>query len=241
MSPVPHLSLLEAAIAVLVVTVGSAVQAAVGIGLALLSVPVLALIDIHFVPGPMLMAGVIVALCTALRDREAIHGPDLTFALAGLAAGTLAGAAALKIMTGTTELRRLFGALVLLAIAISLLRPRVEPTRRALLLGGTASGVMGTMIGIHGPPISLVFQNARPELARSLLGGFFAVAYCGTLLVLAISGLFGAREIELGVLLIPGSVAGLAIAPHIVRLVDKRRLRIAILVISGISGALLLH
>ena len=36
---------------------GCAVQAAVGIGLALLVVPLLALVDPGFVPGPMLLAG----------------------------------------------------------------------------------------------------------------------------------------------------------------------------------------
>ena len=46
------------AIAVAIMAMGSALQASVGIGLALLVVPLLALVDQSFIPGPMLLAGV---------------------------------------------------------------------------------------------------------------------------------------------------------------------------------------
>ena len=52
------LSPLEFAAATLIMAVGSAFQAAVGLGLALLVVPFLALIDTRFIPGPMLFAGI---------------------------------------------------------------------------------------------------------------------------------------------------------------------------------------
>lgn len=232
--------MLKVAAAVLVMAAGSAVQAAIGIGLALIAVPLLALIDVRFVPGPMLLAGVVVALGTAVRERKAIHRPDLALSLVGLAVGTLFGAAALKVAAGAANLNRVFGALVLLAVALGVIGPKIEPTRRALLLGSGAAGVMGTMVGIHGPPISLIFQNARPEFARAMLGAFFAVAYCATIAALAVTGLFGQAELGLGLLLLPGTVAGLLIAPRVARFLDRQHLRIIILTISGISGALLL-
>src|SRR5207249_11915473 len=52
------LSPLEFVAATLIMAVGSAFQAAVGLGLALLVVPFLALIDTRFIPGPMLFAGI---------------------------------------------------------------------------------------------------------------------------------------------------------------------------------------
>jgi uncharacterized membrane protein YfcA len=79
------------AIAVAIMAIGSTLQASVGIGLALLVVPVLALVDQSFIPGPMLLAGVVLALMTAYRERTAIDVPALRNSLIGLAIGTLIG------------------------------------------------------------------------------------------------------------------------------------------------------
>ena len=240
MLPPLDLPTAKVAAAICVMTAGSAVQGAIGIGLALIAVPLLALIDVRFVPGPMLLAGIVVALGTAMRERRAIDSRSLTVSLAGLAAGTSFGVVALKAAAGAVALNRVFGALVLLAVALGVIGPKVGPTRGALLLGGGAAGVMGTMVGIHGPPISLVFQNAQPEFARAMLGAFFAVAYCATIVALAAAGLFGSVELELGLILLPGVAAGFLISPYLARLVNARHLRAAILVISVVSGTLLL-
>jgi hypothetical protein len=99
---------------------------------------------------------------------------------------------------------------------------------------------MGTMVGIHGPPIALVFQNAEPAQARAMLGAFFAVGYAMSVVALAVVGLFGRRELALGLLLLPGVCIGYAIAPLVGRFLDRGRLRIAILTISGASAVALL-
>jgi uncharacterized membrane protein YfcA len=99
---------------------------------------------------------------------------------------------------------------------------------------------MGTMVGIHGPPIALVFQNAEPAQARAMLGAFFAVGYAMSVTALAVVGLFGRQELTLGLLLLPGIGIGCAIAPLVARFLDRGRLRIAILTISGASAVALL-
>src|ERR1700732_5395729 len=91
---------LTIAIAVTIMAIGSALQASVGIGLALLVVPVLALVDQGFIPGPMLLAGVVLALMTAYRERTAIDAPALRNSLIGLAVGTIIGASLLKLISG---------------------------------------------------------------------------------------------------------------------------------------------
>jgi hypothetical protein len=89
---------LEFAAATLIMAVGSAFQAAVGLGLALLVVPFLALIDTGFIPGPMLFAGIALTLLTAYRDREEIDRTTLGLSLGGLTIGTGIGAVALKLV-----------------------------------------------------------------------------------------------------------------------------------------------
>jgi uncharacterized protein len=230
---------LSIAIAVLVMAIGSALQASVGIGLALLVVPVLALIDQSFIPGPMLLAGVVLALLTAYRERSSIDAPALRNSLIGLAIGTIVGASTLKLASGT-NLDRTFGVLVLSAVLLSVSGYKFDATRRSLIFAGGAAGVMGAIVGIHGPPISLVLQNAEPRVARAMLGAFLAMAYLGAVAVLAAFGLFGIAHLVRSAILLPGVAIGLAVAPLLARHIDGKRLRLIILGIAAISGLTLL-
>jgi uncharacterized protein len=230
---------LNIAIAVAIMATGSALQASVGIGLALFVVPVLALVDQSFIPGPMLLAGVVLALLTAYRERTAIDVPALRNSLVGLAVGTVIGALALWFASGL-NLDKTFGGLVLLAVLISVSGYKFNATPRSLVLAGGAAGVMGAMVGIHGPPISLVFQNTEPRVARAMLGAFFSVAYLGAVAALAAFGLFGMPQLARAAILLPGVAIGLVVAPYLAGHIDGKRLRFIILGIAAASGLTLL-
>ena len=225
--------------AVAIMALGSAVQAAVGIGLALFVVPVLALIDPAYIPGPMLLAGTVLAVMTAWRERFALDRAGLRLSLAGLLIGTVVGAMALKAIQGPA-LPKIFGFLILLAVALSVFGPPVRATVVSLSLAGGAAGIMGTMVGIHGPPIALVFQNAEPAVARSMLGALFTAAYLGSVAALAAVGLFGWSELTRALILLPGVGLGLVAAPFIAPVINRTRLRWAILGVSTVSALTLL-
>jgi uncharacterized membrane protein YfcA len=239
MESIAGLSVTMLILATLVMAIGAALQAAVGLGLALFVVPLLALIDVRLIPGPMLLASVALAAMMAHRERSAIDRRELVLSLIGLCIGTVVGACCLSLVT-PASLTRLFAVLILVAVLISLLAKDVRISPGALLAGGGAAGVMGTMVGIHGPPIALVFQNAEPAQARAMLGAFFAVGYTMSVVALAAVGQFGWREFALGLLLLPGVGFGYIIAPLFARFLDRRRLRIAILTIAGTSAVALL-
>ncbi len=230
---------LEVAVATLIMAVGSAFQAAVGLGLALLVVPFLALIDTRFVPGPMLFAGIALTAATAYRDRGEIDRAIVGLSFFGLAIGTGIGAIALKLVA-RAYLPKLFGALILLAVLVSVASPKFAATPRALLAGATASGIMGTMVGVHGPAIALVLQNREPAQVRATLGAFFAVGYVMAVASLAVVGLFGWDELVLGTALLPGVGIGYLVAPAISKFINTTILRIAILVVSSVSAVGLL-
>jgi uncharacterized membrane protein YfcA len=230
---------LNIAIAVAIMAIGSALQASVGIGLALFVVPVLALVDQSFIPGPMLLAGVVLALLTAYRERTAIDATALRSSLIGLAIGTVIGALALRFASGL-NLDKTFGGLVLLAVLISVSGYKLNATPRSLVVAGGAAGVMGAMVGIHGPPISLVFQNAEPRVARAMLGAFFSIAYLGAVAALAGFGLFGIAQLVRAAILLPGVAIGLVVAPYLAGHIDGKRLRLIILGIAAASGLTLL-
>jgi uncharacterized protein len=226
---------LNIAIAIAIMAVGSALQASTGVGLALFVVPLLALVDQSFIPGPMLLAGTMLALSTAYRERAALDLTALRGSLIGLGMGTIIGALALRFVSGP-DLNKTFGGLIVLAVLFSVSGARFNATPRSLLVAGGASGVMGAMVGIHGPPISLIFQNAEPRVARAMLGAFFSIAYLGAVVALAGFGLFGIPHLVRAAILLPGVAIGLVVAPLLAGRIDGKRLRIIILGIAAISG-----
>ena len=160
------LTLTTILIAISAMAFGCAFQTALGLGFALLAAPVLVLLDPAFVPGPMLLAGVVLAALTAYGERDAIDRTLLMTCLIGLAAGTVIGALTLWAVAGM-DLRRLFGIMILLAVGVSLMGKTVAAKGSSLLAAAGISGIMGTMAGLHGPAISLAFQNAEPRVARA--------------------------------------------------------------------------
>lgn len=233
------LTLTAALIGAGAMALGSAFQAALGFGFALFVVPALALVDPIFLPGPMLLAAVALAAVTALNERAFIDLRLLVRALAGLAVGTAIGALILTAVAGI-DLRRVFGGLLLLAVALSLGAGPLAGHRRVLLPAACASGIMGIMAGLHGVTIALAFQSADPKVARATLGAYFTCAYLLAVGVLALRGSFGALELGRTVVLLPGVVAGLALAPLARRHVDRRMLRLAILTVATVSGLILI-
>jgi len=218
---------------------GSALQAAFGMGLALFVVPLLALLDVRLVPGPMLFASIGLCFAMAHAGRKKIRGPEIGMATIGLLGGTAIGAAALLFIP-SDALPRVFGALIVAAVLVSVLGVTLRATAPALLGGGTAAGIMGVMVGIHGPPVALVFQHDEPDRTRAMLGAFFALAYPISILGMMPAGFFGLTELALGVALMPGVALGYALAPLVARRIDRNRMRIGILAISAASGLMLL-
>ncbi|MAN81217.1 MAG: hypothetical protein CMM77_14865 [Rhodospirillaceae bacterium] len=232
------LTLTTILIAISAMAFGCAFQAALGLGFALLAAPILALLDPAFVPGPMLLAGVALAALTAYGERDAIDRSMLATCLIGLVVGTVVGAIALLAVRGL-DLQRVFGVMILLAVGVSLMGKTIAAKGRSLLIAAGISGVMGIMAGLHGPVISLAFQNADPRVARAMLGAYFTVAYLSAVAALALVGSFGAPEIGRTLVLLPGVAVGLALAPITRRFINRDRLRIAILAIAAVSGLIL--
>lgn len=229
------------AIEIAIVAAASALQAATGMGMALLAAPLLALIDPAFVPAPMLCAVIVLSIAVAWRERVAIDSQTLGMALLGLLIGTAIGATVLVVLAGV-RLGQVFAALILATVLLSVSGVRVHAGRTALLIGGAASGVVGTMFGVHGPPIALVLQHEPPERLRATLCAFFAVGCAISIAALAGIGALGMNQVGLGLELLPGVAIGLAMAPLIGRRIDRRRARVAVLTISTLSAlALLLH
>jgi uncharacterized membrane protein YfcA len=222
-----------------IVAAAAALQAGTGMGMALLAAPLLLLVQPSLVPGPMLCATMALSIAVVWRERASINRELLITALFGLAVGCVIGAFALAILIGV-NLAQVFAVLILSIVLLSALGLHVRASGPALLIGGAASGILGTMFGVHGPPIAIVLQHEPPDRLRATLCAFFAVG-CGiSLIALAIIGAFGISQIGLGLALIPGVAIGFACGPVLGRMLNRQRARFAVLTISALSALALL-
>ena len=168
------LSLGMAFACVLIVYVGAAVQASIGIGLGMIASPMLLLADPGFVPAAIMLAVLPLTFTIAWVDRQHVAPRDVGFAVIGRIPGTSAGALVVASLSDGV-LAVLVAGSVLLAVVASLTGRLFRPTDRALVVAGMASGFAGTTTGVGGPPMALTYQNSDPATMRATISAFFAI------------------------------------------------------------------
>jgi hypothetical protein len=130
----------------------------------------------------------------------------------------------------------LFGVLVLLAVAFSSFRVRVEPKRWSLASVGVLSGFMGTTAALGGPPVALLLQNLPGARLRGTLSGIFLVGASVALLALVAVSRFGRHELILALALLPGIVLGFGISGFTAPLLDRGHTRTVVLVMASVAA-----
>ena len=224
------------AVATLAVTGGAALQGAVGFGFALVAVPLLVLVDPGLVPGPFLAAALVLSLLVGRRDRAHAQWDEVGWAATGRMAGAVAGAAIVALVAEDTR-SLLGGGTVLAAVATSLAGVTVALRRSSLLVAGGTSGVMGTVAGLDGPPMALLYQHHQGHHVRANLARFFVIGAIQSSAVLWMVGAFGADQALAGLLLVPGTLLGYLASGPLIPVLDRGWTRPAILVVSAAGGA----
>lgn len=221
-------------LALLVVTACAAVHGAVGFGLNLLAVPLLLVIDPALVPGPALVAGLVLAVLVAGRELRAADRRT-PWAVCGLLPGTAAGLALLTVVPADA-LGVALGCLVLAAVVLSATRWNPTPTRPALVVAGVATGFLSTAAAIGGPPMALLYGRSEGPRVRSSLSVVFVAASLVALGALAVAGRFGGAEMTTSLLLLPGVVVGFLLSGPLRRRVDRGSTRPAVLALSALAA-----
>ena len=231
------LSILQIALAIAAVALGALTQGSVGFGFALIAAPLLMLIDVNFVPGPVILAAFFTALMIALRDHQKGTISTLKWAVAGRLVGNLVGAGLVAYLS-QEKFTVIFGVLVIIAVLISISGVDVKVNTSNLLTAGFLSGFMGTTISISGPPIALLFQHEKGPNFRGMMSLFFMVGIMLSIPSLMIMGVFGMNEFLLGMILFPGTVIGVFSSRFLIKHLDKHSIRPYILGLSSISALL---
>jgi uncharacterized membrane protein YfcA len=219
----------------IVMTVSALLQGAVGFGLGLVAIPFLLYLDVRFVPGPLLVAALTLHMLVLQRDLSGVDKSGLTMLLSGRVLGTIPAALLLASLP-LDSMKILVAAVVLVGAVMGVLHSGGHPTRAVLFGAGTASGFMATAAGLGGPPVALVYQRESGLRLRGTLAAYFIVGTVFSLIALAWAGRFGAQEIGLAILLIPGTVIGYFLSRPAAAYLDGGRTRTAVLTVSALAA-----
>ena len=223
----------------LIVFATAGIQAVVGFGFALLSVPIMTLVvDLH---RAVILASLIGTANNFYQYRDLKHDQDKTqvkrFLLAsffgaplGLLAFIYADQSVLKIFLGLG---------VLLGV-ILLVRGR-DLTNAHISLDwsmGVLSGFLLTSTSTNGPPLVFALQarKSEPQVFRATLNMIFLVSGVYGLVLFAAFGEIATSDLWLAAAVLPSMVIGVSIGKFIRNRVDPNRFRIAVLVLLTVAG-----
>lgn len=229
----------ELAIGTGVVVIAAALQGSIGFGLAVLSVPILTVVDPVFTPIPILILSLVVGAGTLLRERGDLDLEGLGWVISGRVPGAILGAWVLSVATERT-LGIVIGVIVLLAVAVLGSGWTVKLSRASRLIAGIVSGFSGTSAGIGGPPIALLYGRQAGPVVRSTLGAIFTVGITINLVILTLLGVLTTTDIGVAIMLTPAMVVGFVISGRLRPHVEGERVRIGILIVSSVAALSLL-
>ncbi|HUS52909.1 MAG TPA: sulfite exporter TauE/SafE family protein [Thermohalobaculum sp.] len=229
----------ELAAANAVIFAAAALQAATGVGFAMVAVPLLALISLAWVPAPMLICNIGLSIVILNRGRDALDRAEAPPLILGLTLGTFAGAVILALIEGR-GLGVLIGGIILVAVAASLFTPPLRITRGRLLSGAFVGGATGIIAAMHGPPLIILYQREHPEKVRATMAGVFLFGCFLALGSLWLAGLLGWEQVWRGLALLPGVALGYFVGRALGGRMSPGAVRYAMLGVSGTAGLALL-
>jgi uncharacterized membrane protein YfcA len=220
------------------IALGAFVQSGAGFGMALVAVPLLALINTDFVPAPFILVGFLQVVIMAVQNRSGIVASQARNVLTGALAGCALAFLLLNQLQGE-RMGIVFGTTILAATMISCCGMKIPIVRPTLWSAGLLCGLIGTISGVGGPPLILLYQNEPGPHVRGTLGVIFAFALLFSMVALTWSGHLGQHEAILGAILVPGLVTGTLIAPPFRRYLDRTNPRPVLLTLAA-AGAIAL-
>jgi len=223
------------AVAFLLTAVAAAVQGTIGFGFAILTVPVLSLVDPALAPVPQLLCVWPLVFWMFWRERHAADIRGVGWILVGRLPGAALGLFLLKAADQST-LDLLLGLLVLGAVGILAGGLEVRRTTATKLGAGVASGIFSMVSSIGGPPIALLYRGEKGATIRASLALVFSAGLVITVLTRLGAAEISWRDAHIALFLLPALFGGLWCSRLLVDRVEGRPLRIGILVLASLAS-----
>jgi hypothetical protein len=221
-----------ALIAALIVTfIAAAIQGVVGMGFAMISVPILALIHPSLAPVPQLLITLPLTVVMAWRERRHIQLSGVGWIIGGRIPGAVIGVGLITVATQQT-LDIAIALIVLGAVAIIASGFHVKRTPLSEFGTGLASGVSGFVASIGGPPLALLYTGDDGPTVRSNLAAIFTIGIVITISARTLTGNITLSDIRVATVLFPALVAGFLMSYRFKNRVSQTAVRNAILLLS---------
>ncbi|TYB68499.1 sulfite exporter TauE/SafE family protein [Nonomuraea sp. PA05] len=219
----------------LAVLVGAIVQGGVGFGLGLVAAPVLTMLAPDLMPGAIQVVNMTLPLFTLAVEWRRVDWRGLGFALLGRLPGS--AIAAVIVVYVSVYTRGIFVAvMVLIAVVLTARALSVPRNGYTITSAGFVSGITGTATGIGGPPIALVYQNAKGPQIRATLAMFFFLSAAQSLVILQLVGELPGQALLVGGVLIVPMVLGFLVSGPLRRYLDGGKVRVAVLTVAALSA-----
>ena len=223
------------AIAAASVALGAFVQGTIGVGFALIVVPVVAFLEPELIPVFVLTLMIPLNAYVIWRERTAVHWFGTGWITVGRVFGTAGGLALLALLL-PAELGVAIGVITIAAALATLWAPHFEPSRNALFAAGVITGITETSTGIGGPPLALVYQHQTGPILRSTLATCFLIGQVFSLLVLMAVGRVNVAQLVAAAILMPVLALGIIASKQAHGWVEGPWLRRCVLAFAVVSG-----
>ena len=218
-----------------VTAVAAALQGTVGFGLAVVSVPVLSLLDGDLAPVPQLLISLPLAIAVVSREWHHVDFHGVSWILAGRIPGAVVGIALLKALSDSA-VELLIGGVVLGAVVAIGSGVTVPGTRGTRFAAGTVSGATGLVASIGGPPLALLYRDAAGGTLRASLNAVFIIGILVTVGVRSAADEISSNDVKIALVLLPAAFIGFFLSRNLKERVEGALLRKLILVVSALAA-----
>lgn len=211
------------------------VQGLIGLGLGLVSAPVVTLLAPALMPEFMLWLGMMMPFVTLMREHHDIDWRGLGWSLPARVVGTVVGVALVQAFA-PAALGVAVSVMVLLSVALTVRAVELPMNVGSLSLAGFASGVAGTATSVGGPPMAILYQHRSRAEIRSTLAVFFVVGAGMSLAGLGLAGELERSTFVLAASMVPALLVGFGLSRLADRRIPSHHIRAGVLVVCAASA-----
>jgi uncharacterized membrane protein YfcA len=226
---------LELGLAFLVTLIAATVQGTVGFGFAVLSVPLLSLVDTRMAPVPQLLLSLPLCIWVAWRERESVKLGEVGWILAGRLPGAAIGVWLLYTLS-QVWLDGLVAGVVMLAVLVMASGRQLARNPYTKFSTGVVSGTFALLASIGGPPLALLYRDAKGPVLRANLAAVFVIGLTITIAARVLASAIVVSDVILAAWLLPAVLLGAYASGPLGSRVEGAVLRRAVLVIASLAA-----
>lgn len=234
------MSLTDLVLCCSIVMIAAILQVSVGMGFGMLASPLIALVRPDFVPGSILLMGLVVAFAGAWRERSNISIVEMKLGVVGRVIGSIIAVLLLGMIASIDSFLVLFGTIMLVAVALSASGIQFEFNNKNLFGLSVVSGTMGTITAVGAPPMAIIYHDRNPAVVRPTLNAFFFANSVLGLIGLVAAGWLTWNDLVASIVFFPAMVLGILVSGPFKALPSQMLSRL-LLALSGIASVTLIY